>query len=190
MKKPCIALCIIAAVTVCNASATTVYKIVDEQGNVTFTDKPPAGEREKAKAEKVVVKPANIQQPVSLAKSRSAPNDENDPAGEFQGYGSARIASPADQATIPPGQTSVTVQVALQPALQQNHRVQFLVNGKNAGEPVSGTSTTLSSLARGEYTLSAKIIDGSGKPLATTKSITIYVKRASVINRPQPAPAP
>jgi hypothetical protein len=48
---------------------------------------------------------------------------------------------------------------------------------------------TISNLDRGEYTLSAAVVDAEGSALITTGDVVVYMKRHSILNPPN-APAP
>ena len=59
------ALCAVAAV------ATPVYKITDENGNVVFTDQPPAVDAESAKQH--TIRPLNTAEPLAIKPVEPAP---------------------------------------------------------------------------------------------------------------------
>ncbi|WP_461480586.1 DUF4124 domain-containing protein [Porticoccus sp.] len=155
-------------------AAAQVYKTVDEQGNVTYTDKPPSDD--------------NTAEPVDLPAINTQPALQPRPAESKKtaeiGYKEVSILAPAQDATIPPGQLNVVVQIFLEPALKPGHRVQLLHNGSPYGEPAYATSFSIDSLIRGEHSLQAQIIDENGAVVAQSGSRTIHVKRASALNNP------
>ncbi|TNE83299.1 MAG: DUF4124 domain-containing protein [Gammaproteobacteria bacterium] len=156
-------------------AAAQVYKQVDEHGNVTYTDNPPADE----KGAEPLKLPAINTQPALQPKPKPSKK-----ASESSGYEEVSILSPAQDATIPPGQLNVVVQVFLKPALKPGHLVQLLHNGQPQGEPAYATSFSIDQLIRGEHSLQARVVDEEGTVIASSSAITIHVKRASRLNKP------
>ncbi|TNE95394.1 MAG: DUF4124 domain-containing protein, partial [Gammaproteobacteria bacterium] len=156
-------------------ASAEVYKTVDEQGNVTYTDTPPSDDKS---AEPVKLPAINTQPGLQPQASNG-----KKPA-EHSGYKEVSILAPAQDATIPPGQLNVVVQVFLEPALKAGHRVQLLHNGQAYGEPAYATSFSIDSLIRGEHSLKAQVVDENGAVIAQSSSVTIHVKRASIQNNP------
>jgi hypothetical protein len=74
----------------------------------------------------------------------------------------------------------------LTPALQGRlkHRVQYFLNGEPYGTPIGKTSLTISNLDRGDYTLSASVVDADGTVLISTGDVVVYMKRHSVLQNP------
>ena len=159
------------------AIATEVYKTVDENGNVTFTDNPPTG----SDPSKVKIGPVNAQQATVLPPPEPAvsPEDETDEgeAVEEVPYSSSLITQPLDNAAIPRGQLEVVVQIGLKPPLQTGHQVKFFHNGRRMGPPTSNTRFVLTDLIRGEHKVKAQIFGADGKRKAETQTITFYVHR-------------
>jgi len=119
-----------------------VYRVVDAQGNITYTDAPEAGKRK----EEIEVPRINLQPALT-----PTPNPTPAPADAIKYQ--AKILSPANDSTIPPGQLSVAVAVELKPALQQGHRVRVMLDGKAQGKPSTRTAFQLSKLVRGTHQL-------------------------------------
>lgn len=153
----------------------TIYRVIDAQGKVSYTDTPPKD----GTAEPVTLKEVNTQ-PAMAARKAQAPA----PDAAANPYTRIEIASPANDSTIPPGQLSVAVQLQLEPALQPGHRVQFYLDGKPQGPAAAATATTLDDLYRGSRTLHATIVDAKDTLVAQSNSVVIHVKRPSVKLRP------
>lgn len=157
-------------------AAAQVYRTVDEQGNVKYTDQPPAND---PSAEELQLPSVNTQPALSPSK----PSNESEK--EDIGYKEVAILSPAQDSTIPPGQLEVVVQVFLEPALKTGHRVQLLHNGQPHGSAAPATSFVIDSLIRGEHTLQAQVIDGTDNPIGQSDTVTIHVKRHSILHNPK-----
>ena len=155
--------------------AAQVYRTVDEKGNVKYTDQPPAND---TSAEELTLPSINTQPAVAPKKpTRSSQSEE-------VSYKDIVILSPAQDSTIPPGQLEVVVQVYLEPALRSGHRVQLRHNGQPHGPAVPATSFVIDSLIRGAHTLQAQVVDNTDNPIGQSDTVTIHVKRHSILHNP------
>ena len=171
---------ILAGLTLLSASslyASGVYRVIDENGEVTFTDSPPAN----VKAETVDLPATNIASPSIPPKKEGKDGDEN--TDEEVAYTSARLIQPKNKATIPPGQLEVTVQIELKPSLQSGHLVQLYIDGQKQGSPSASKTFTVTSLNRGQHRVYAKIIGADKKSRTTTQTVTFHVKQHSSNNK-------
>ncbi|MEW5249655.1 DUF4124 domain-containing protein [Microbulbifer sp. 2201CG32-9] len=176
-----------------DTSAGAIYKTVGPNGEVVFTDTPPVD----GKSERVQLGPINVQ-PISLPKPiptrKLSPKDKRDPGAAYSGPVNVTIVSPASGATIPPGQRFIVLQVAIDPPLPQGHRFYAVVDGQRWRGSSSGTSLDISALERGSHSVQALLTDPSGKLLARSQTIMIYVKRPGdqvpEFGAPQATPAP
>lgn len=160
-------------------SATQIYKHVDAEGNVTFSDQPPApGET----AEKVHLRELNTTPAVdpSAAPEEESESSEPPEQAEFD----IRIASPDDETTIAMGPGNVTVTAQATPPLGRLEQVQLYLDGEAFGEPQSSTTWALQGLMRGPHDLAVERLDRRGNRLARSPSVRIYVLRPSV-NQPR-----
>ncbi|MDG2500960.1 MAG: DUF4124 domain-containing protein [Porticoccaceae bacterium] len=152
-----------------------VYKLVDQEGNTTYTDQP-AKATDRANAEKL---PPVNQLPTLLAPSDEAGLTET-AEGEtesFVRYSSALILSPENDSIIPHNQISIVIQLALSPQLQAGHRVQFWFDGAPQGQAVATTTYQISDIERGSYSLSARVFNAQGQLLISTAAVEVHVKR-------------
>ncbi|MDX2350142.1 MAG: DUF4124 domain-containing protein [Porticoccus sp.] len=147
-----------------------VYRIVDEEGKITYTDAPPHDAPTK---EKVHLPAANIQPALKTAPMVEAVEEEVD------GYQEITILAPTQDTTIPPGQETVAVQVGLKPTLKAGHLIQLLFNGQSYGLPTATTSFSIGSLVRGEHSVQIQVIDTEGNVIGLSNTATIHVKRGS-----------
>jgi hypothetical protein len=165
----------VSCATLADSADPTIYRVIDAQGKVSYTDTPPKD----GTAEPVTLKEVNTQ-PAMEARKAQAPA----PDAAASPYTRIEIASPANDSTIPPGQLSVVVQLQLEPALQPGHRVQFYLDGKPQGPAAAAIAITLNDLYRGSRTIHAAIVDAKGAQVAQSNSVVIHVKRTSVKLRP------
>lgn len=163
------------------SASAEIYRIVDEEGKVTFTDKPPHGAPTK---EKVHLPTANIQPALKIAPAVKAVEDEID------GYQEIAILAPTQDTTIPPGQETMTVQVGLKPTLKTDHLIQLLLNGQSYGLPTATTSFSIGSLIRGEHSVQVQVVDTEGNVVGLSNTTTIHVKRGSALHPNNIKPSP
>jgi len=155
-----------------------IYRVVDPvTGKVTFTDNPPADHKN---AEKLDLRAPNTQPPTAVPEE----NATNGEQAAAPGYQSIEILQPENDATVPPGQLDVVVQIAITPELRDGDQVRLLINGKPQGAPASTTTLVIRELIRGSHRIEAQIVSSTGKVLKTSDPATIHVKRASIKNNP------
>lgn len=159
------------AVLAAGAGATEIYRWVDEQGNVIFSDVPRPGAKKVEVGEVSTVPGQPVPAPSRKPMEAAAPR-----------YTRLGIASPEDEATIR-NQQHLNVEVVSDPALDggAGHRVQFYLDGERYGQPVEGTSIVVQPIYRGTHQVGAAIVDARGKELVRAAPITIYVHQASLL---------
>jgi hypothetical protein len=167
----------IAAITlsliVVAAVHAAVYKVTDDQGNITYTDTPPA---ENASDE--VLLPVINQLPSSMPAAAKLPESvEAEPVTAFAGYSSFALVSPLDDSLVHFDQPAVLAQLALTPELKDDHLVQFYIDGSAYGSPVAATSLSIHGLERGTHRISAHVLSSQGAVLVITASVTVHVQR-------------
>ena len=155
--------------------ADPVYKWVDAQGNVHYTDHPRPG------AVKVQLPKSQTYQPPSM-------NDMPTPAPEAStetpttGYQQLNIASPADQATLW-YVDEVPVSVSLVPNLRTGDTLTYNMDGQTIG-PTPETSVTFKNIPRGEHTVSVTLNAANGTSLSAGP-VTFYVQQKTILG-PKP----
>jgi len=154
-------------------AAETLYKWIDAQGNVHYSDKPGPG------ATKIVVPRAPTFTPPQVAVPAAGAN-ENREGPAATGYNSISIVSPKDQDTLW-NTPSVTVSVSVDPALRPGDKVTISLDG--VSQTVSGTSATFSEIDRGQHTVTATVTGREGGS-ATAQAVTFYLQKTSVKKPP------
>lgn len=176
MKQLALILCLVLASG--TVLAQKVYKVIQPDGTVMFTDSPQPGDG----AEEVDVPPLNTTPP--LASPRDAFDDS--PAAELeQGYADVRITSPADNASIRDNAGNVNVDVKVSPSLRSGDKVELKLNGQSIAGGKK-TSFALTGMDRGTHSLQAVIKDSAGKVVASSQSVTFTLQRRSAILQPAP----
>lgn len=163
-------------------ASAQVYRVEDEHGNVTFTDKPPPD------AEPVEIRDTNTTAPPDTT---IFPAPAPEPAGEADesvGYQVA-ITAPANETIIPRGPGNFSVSATVSPALGRDHMLQLMMDGAPREEPQTTTSWALTNVFRGEHSITVSVVDKAGKTLATSEPIKVFVFRpSSNFRNPRPQP--
>lgn len=153
-----------------------VYRIVNPDGSVTFTDQPQQG------AEPVKLPPVSTYPAPRAAAPAGAPPQGGQDADT--GYNRFEVISPEPEATIRDNEGNVSLQLRVDPPLRvaDGHRIQYMVNGVDQGEPSSHPGVTIHNVDRGSHSLSARLLDADGNTLMTTPAVTVFVHRASALS--------
>jgi hypothetical protein len=163
----------------CSAAlATTVYKWVDENGVIHYSDQPHPN------AEKLQVQGAQTYS-AGAAAVRGPLASESSPARSGNPYKGCIIAQPIDQQNLENAQ-SVFVRVASEPMPRAEDRVFITMDGQgvNGGQP-TGLSFTVTAIDRGEHSVSAQIRGPGDEVLCRTPPVTFYVQQHNLFS---PAP--
>ena len=157
----------------CVASAQ-IYKTTDEQGNVVFTDTPPAD----TNAERIEVRSPNTTPPPPPVEAAPQPasEEQENVAVEF----SVAITAPDNETTIPMGPGNFSVSARVAPALAQEEALQLYLDDEPWGEPQQATDWDLTNVFRGAHDLTVAVLDVDGNRLAISTPVRVYVMRPSV----------
>lgn len=160
---------------VSGAAETELYKWVDKDGTVHFSDQPTAG------AEKIKVKDVD-----TIPALKSPPAGPESPPAAVTHY-EITFTSPKAEETIRDNAGNVNVSVNLTPPLndKSGDTLQFSVDGQPQGDSGMATQLTLTNLDRGTHTVQATVLDGANRPL-TSARVTFYLQRFSALNNPAP----
>ncbi|ACV27698.1 DUF4124 domain-containing protein [Kangiella koreensis] len=162
-----------------SADATVLYKKVDKDGKVTYTDKP--GDD----AEAITVHTdRNV---VSTPRMNSgSPQQSTDSEEENEGaaYEVFAIDSPADDQGVRANDGSLTIVVGISPQIQPNHSIRMHMDGMQVGQDQKIPYFNLANIDRGTHELVAMVInDETQEIVQTSKSVTFHLLRTSILNR-------
>jgi hypothetical protein len=158
-------------------SYSAVYKQVDEQGNVIYSDKP--GE----KGKKIEPPASTTYTPPPTTRPASTPS-ALEQSIESAAYSNIAISEPANDVSIRDNAGNVSVKVIVTPALKLNagHKIALYLDGKLAAK-LKNNSYTFENLDRGAHTLKAAVISSTGKILKESGEVTFYLHRFSVLHK-------
>ncbi|MGY2575124.1 DUF4124 domain-containing protein [Vibrio sp. C8] len=92
---------------------------------------------------------------------------------------SISILSPSDGETIRSNEGNISITIGLNRQLTDPERLQLLMNGQPIGAPSTRTVWPLKNIERGSHRFLIQAV-GSGKVIASSSVVTVYLHRASV----------
>ena len=152
------------------AVAATVYKWVDENGVVHYSDQPHEN------AEKVELKAPQTYAPSKIADTQSS----KAPARPASAYRSCVVSEPANDQVFMNTDT-VNAGVTIQPAVRPGDTAVVTLDGQPIpGVPASGGQFTISPVDRGTHIIQIVVRDPSGATVCSSASVTFHVQQPSL----------
>jgi len=163
--------------------ADAVYRTVDAQGNVIFTDTPPA---DGSAADRIEIQRTNTVQPPPVTRPPEPVKTEPEVAApEYE----INITAPANETSFPMGPGNFSVSVSVQPALEKYDGLQLFMDGAPWGGPQRDSMWDLTNVFRGQHDITVGVIDKDGETLAMSPPVRVFVHRPSInFNRPKVLP--
>jgi len=154
--------------------AGTVYKKVNKDGSVEYSDMPFPG------AAELTLKDIKAQ---NTLPSFKRPSTTNKKSARVQADTKAAISiqSPSNGETIRNNQGNLTILVQKQGSKNNKYKTQILINGAPVGEPTQASVISIKNINRGEQKIKAQLLSSSGKILATSSETVVFLHRASII---------
>jgi hypothetical protein len=153
--------------------AAVVYKWIDADGVVHFSDQPVPG------AEKITTSGGStrgiLSQPMPGGGAAQPEKPKPRPAQHVS------ISSPAPDQTFTGGE-QVSASLSVEPALTPSQTVTWTLNGAQVGQDPNATQISLPDLARGTYTIAATVSDSVSGESISADPVTFNVVRPSVLS--------
>lgn len=163
----CCTLALFTLTVMSTHAATTVYKIKNPDGSISYSDQP----QENAEVMQVEPVPTVPAVPVYLAPENVSEEDTS----TAEAYRSFVIVAPGNNEAFHSPQGTVEIRVALEPSLQDGHMLEYWIDGK-LHQSSQAHALQLSNVDRGTHTVQVKIVDTSGVVLEN-RSSTFTVHR-------------
>jgi len=163
-----------------------VYKVVDKDGNVTYTDQAPADG-----SGPVELKPISVIEAPAYQVAPKAAEDDADKEmtlGELRrNYKDFAIVSPQQEESVwrPDGPFPVAWNTKY--ALQTGMQVTIFLDGKKHSSTTQ-QMVPMANLDRGEHTLTAELRDSNNRLIAEAAPVTFFVRQPGLYNRALTAP--
>jgi hypothetical protein len=169
-----------------------IYKSVDKDGNVIYSDQPPSPDAQPVELPGLSVVDA-VQSPAIVPGAGTAGEGAEKPLSLQdlrRMYRDFAIISPAHEEWIQGTGNSVTISWGMREAPQPGMMVIPIIDG-NELPPASGSSITLEEVVRGEHVVSARLVDAQRRTVANASPVTFFMRQFSTNFRRNPAtPAP
>jgi Domain of unknown function (DUF4124) len=156
------------------AFAGPIYKWVDENGVIHYSDQPHEN------AQKIHLGAPQTYKATQYAESGGAAS-----AAQQLSYKCA-VTSPTDQQTFA-NTTTVGVIAQVDPPPGEDAQMFVMLDGVMVtGQPTTGGQFTLNNVDRGEHNLSIVLRDAAGKVACQSGGVTFFVRQASLLNPTNP----
>ena len=155
-----------------------VYKTVDKDGNVTYTDTPPPDGSQPIDLPPISV----IEAPVYETGSKQTDEGEEKELSLRElrkNYKDFAIVAPQQEESVWHPETPITVTWNTKFNLQEGMMMTLFVDGVQQ-ESTTVRSIPVSDLERGEHTLRAELRDAKNRKVASADPITFFVKKPNL----------
>ena len=165
--------------------AAQVYKTVDENGNVVYTDQPPADGSPPVKLREISVVEAPIYESAAPAAEEDVAIEEGKEMSLRylrKNYADFAIVAPQQEESIWHPEDVVNVAWRARYQLQPGMKVIVSVDGQQQAS-TSEQIVPVSGLERGEHQVTAELKDARNRSIATAEPVTFFVRRPGLYNR-------
>lgn len=170
----CVALTVLVATT---ARAAEVYRHVDKDGVVHYSDQPPS-----KGAKPIVLPPIQVVGPLGSPPAASSPAVsvvEPDLTGSAPM--SVSIMSPTPDETFRGDDRLLPVSVRMNQPLPEGYGLLYLLDGTAQNqEPTRALNYTLEGVERGEHMVAVATVNASGREIARTAPVIVHMKPPTV----------
>jgi hypothetical protein len=172
-----LSIAMLCASLLAGSAAAEIYKTVDANGNVVYTDVAP-----KTGGTTVDATPLNSYDPTHVPRNSVSPSatDSAGAALDAHYYSVVRITEPGDDEAVRENAGNVVVAVAVSPALRGDHHLVLTLDDEPLDAEPEDNVFTLGNLDRGTHIATAEIIDASGAIVAQSQPVTFHVLRAGI----------
>ncbi|HSH28175.1 MAG TPA: DUF4124 domain-containing protein [Wenzhouxiangella sp.] len=159
MHKLVIAILLSSLALAFSAAAQEIYRVVDEHGNVTYTDQKPDDNAE----------PMELPE-LNVLEGEPGEADESPLAEAGHQSMNFRIEQPANGAVIDPASASLEVKMGIAIEVPPAARIVLVLDGEDLAA-VRSLEATIPAPAPGEHRLFARLETPSGRVLGTTAPV-------------------
>ena len=173
--------------SVSTAWAADIWKVVDEDGNVTYTDQPPkdgAAPMDLPELSVIETDYKDTKMPVAAGEEEVVAPTTRELRKIYRDF---RITRPIAEETFWGTANQVVVTWGSKTPLTPDLSVRLFVDGTVQNASAAGGVSL--SLDRGEHVVFAELRDSRNRRIMRTGSVTFFIKQNSAnFNRPGPAP--
>ena len=176
---------------VCGHAGAQVYKTVDEDGNVVYTDRAPRDDSEPMRLPPLSIVEAptyeELAQPVTdkeVAEGKELSLRQL--RGRYKGFA---IVSPENERSLWNPQGMITMAWQAPHPLQEGMQVRASMDGEQIGLTTDRV-IPITKLERGQHVLEAVLVDARNRTIATAEPVTIFIRQPTIYTNRGPQPAP
>ncbi|MGQ0622382.1 MAG: DUF4124 domain-containing protein [Panacagrimonas sp.] len=172
-----VALALILLATAIDGVAGEVYRYVDKDGVVHYTDRPPTPDSEPIKLRPVQT--IGIPAPPAAASAKTTPATSSPKIGII-------IVSPAADETLRGDDGILAVSVRLDPPLPEGVGLRFLLDGNAQNtEATRSLSHHFQGVERGSHLVGVSAVDAAGHELGRAAPVLVHMKPPTVDQAPR-----
>lgn len=148
-------------------TATKLYRVIDKNGNVSYSDTPSPGATEVVMQQvpSINLKPPKIEFKEIEAQNRS---DSRSNTGH---YTSIKFLDLQQDGVIRNNGGVATLTASLQPALDNGHYLKFYLDGKMIGQQQKALSVTAENVEYGPHTASYTVVAANGTKIQESDTV-------------------
>ena len=151
-----------------------IYKIVNPDGSITFTDQRPSADAQPVELKPLSVVETDIQVPEATAEEEPKEPTARELRRQFSDF---RILQPQNEETFWGTQNTVVISWGASQPIPDNMTVRLYVDGQRQEAPASGSVSL--SFDRGEHQAYAELRDAKNRRVVTTPTVIFFVKQHS-----------
>ncbi|HOY22617.1 MAG TPA: DUF4124 domain-containing protein [Cellvibrio sp.] len=179
-RKILIASSVMLSLTLSNLAIAEIYKTVDKNGRVTYTDVPPVN----TEAKPLELKSINsLPSPTAIPNTSLSNSGVSDDTNEYQ----VQITAPENGTTLMADERSVMIAISLNQNLNAGDLFVYKIDGDTL-ITTREMSYTIVEPPRGEHSLTVDVINPDGEILAQSNAITLLVMRPLPKQKAVPVP--
>lgn len=166
----------LALVLGAGAQESKIYKTVDEDGNVIYTDRKPSDDAQPMSLPDLTVADPPAARPQLVTPERDTESAEV----------TLSIESPQPEEHIH-GTENNTLPVRLSSSIEMPNSASIILylDGE-AQQPMRSLSTRIPGIDRGEHTLRAEMVTRGGRVIASAEPVVFYMRQASRLHPTPP----
>lgn len=153
-----------------------VYRGVDENGNVEYSDKTASGSKKITLGDRLTTYGTDAAKKQEEKKADGEGDDKKDAETEFKDYKKFKIVSPGGLEKVRGNGKSATIKTVLEPALVAEHKIEIVQNGKKLAQKFSSTSFILALERQGTHSVYAQVVDSAGKMLIRSNVVAFVLQ--------------
>ena len=173
------------SVCVCAPSYGAIFRTVDADGNVTFTDQAP---KTSDSDSRVVAEEIEVNNPNTFADEapyqrwEGTVGDASDSAEEGAPSYSLSIVSPGNDQTIRENSGSVVVRTRVDPGLVAGDKMRLELDGTLTGDSAQSGAFNLTNVPRGTHRARVVIENEKGRRVAESGESVFHLQRISLLS--------